>query len=347
MSLERAGKIRAVVLAGVHPWDDEGLDAILPRPLLPILNRALIGFVLDWLRAAGLTGVTICTNRRTRLLRRLVGDGRSLGLDVDYYEDWMPRGPAGCVRDAAAGTGAETLVIVDGTVLPRIALEQVLRYHLDRKAAATVVTREVEAHNGEPGGFVPTGVYIVSQEVLRHVPEVGYQDIKEMLVPRLRREGLSVAGFATRASCHRVTERVSYLAANAELLVHPDRAWLEREGYLRLGEGWVHETAQLSDGVTLVGPALVGPGSHIARGAMLVGPCVLGQNVHLRERAVVCRSVVWDDAMIGRGALVDRCVITRAAELADRQEVFNTVWSRPDGTRRSGASWPVRPGSAA
>lgn len=344
---ETPWKTRAVVLAGVHPWDDEGLDAILPRPLLPILNRALIGFVLDWLHGAGLERVTICTNRRTRLLRRLVSDGRALGLNVDYYEDWMPRGPAGCVRDAVADELPETLVIVDGTVLPRIPLDQVLRFHFEHQAAATVVTREVEAHDGEPGGFVPTGIYIVSREVLDHVPDVGYQDIKEMLIPRLRRQGLPVVGLATGGSCHRVTERVSYLAANAESLLDPDRHWLRRHGYQQAGEAWVHATARLSDGVTLVGPVLVGPGAQVARGAMLVGPCVLGAGVRLRDRCVVCRSVVWDDATIGRGSLVDRCVVTRAAELADRQEVFNTVWSHPIRAGRSARMQAARPVSAA
>ncbi len=344
MKPPRDADVRAVILAGVHPWDDEGLDAILPRPLLPVLNRPLIEFVFNWLKSAELRDATVCTNRRTRSVRRLAGDGRVLGMNIDYYEDWMPRGPAGCVRDAVADHSAATLVIADGTILPRIPLERLLRFHFERRAAATVVVHEVGRERGEPAGFRPVGIYVLRREVLDLVPEVGYQDIKEMLIPRLRTCGQDVCGLPIRDGCYRVTDRVSYLTANALELLSAEVTSLVEQGYRQMGDAWVHETARIAPGAVLVGPAMIGPRARIARGVTLVGPCVLGPGVHLRERSVVCRSVLWECCDIGRHAMVDRSVVTRGAWLADGQEVFNSVCSSP--AHRSSLRRSVRVGAA-
>ena len=51
----------------------------------------------------------------------MFGGGSSLGVRLKYSEDQMPRGPAGCVKDASEfWTGAETLVLEGGLVPVRI-----------------------------------------------------------------------------------------------------------------------------------------------------------------------------------------------------------------------------------
>lgn len=111
MSSVWPGTIRGVVLAGVHQWDDSALDGALPRPLLPVVHQPLVGYSLQWLRDGGVTNDTVCANSDSRLVRQYLGDGACIGLDLAYYEDWTPRGPAGCVRDAglAAATSADVV----------------------------------------------------------------------------------------------------------------------------------------------------------------------------------------------------------------------------------------------
>ena len=169
--------VQGIVLAGVHSWAGDGFDGLMSRPLLPIAGRPLIRHAMDWLRGSGFVQVCVCGNSDTRLLRRSLGDGRALKMAVEYVEDVMPRGPAGCARDAAIGRGAEILIVVEGTILPQIDLPALLEAHTQSRAALTVVAASGKTHGHSNGALRPMGIYVFSARVLDMVPAGCYQDI--------------------------------------------------------------------------------------------------------------------------------------------------------------------------
>src|SRR5512136_164453 len=92
--------VRGVVLAGVHQWEQNVFEQVLPRTLLPVANSPLISYPLRWLRRGGIDRMTICANSSSHLIQGYLSDEEVLGITPDYYEDIAPRGPAGCLRDA-------------------------------------------------------------------------------------------------------------------------------------------------------------------------------------------------------------------------------------------------------
>src|SRR5439155_21486014 len=121
------------------------------------------------------------------------------------------------------------------------------------------------------GGESPAGVFVFEARVLEHVPESGYQDIKEVLIPRLYRAGERVATYSAQGRCPRVSSPESYLAVNAWMLERMDSP---PAGYRRSGEAYLHATAQVDETARLIGPVQVGPDARIGRGALVVGPTV-------------------------------------------------------------------------
>ena len=189
--------VRGIVLAGVHAWNRDVLERVVARPLLPVAARPLIWHVLQWLRGGGVVQASICGNSDTTVLLRRLGDGAAWGMSLEYYEDIMPRGPAGCARDASAGCGASAFVVVEGTIMPRVDLAGLLGAHEESKAALTVVVGGSGQRDGcVAGDGQPTGIYVFSPRVLEEVPALGYQDIKEALIPRLYKSGELVATYA-------------------------------------------------------------------------------------------------------------------------------------------------------
>src|SRR5919108_4269392 len=77
----------AVILAG-----GQGPSMVLPRPLLPVGDRAIVDIVLRQLRDAGFDEVVITGGRHAPLLRTVLGDGDSHGLRLRYLVE--PRLPA-------------------------------------------------------------------------------------------------------------------------------------------------------------------------------------------------------------------------------------------------------------
>lgn len=300
-------KVEGALLAGVHQWRGSALDHWGPRPLLPVAGRPLIRYPLDWMRSGGIRRVNVCANSDTAPIRRHVGTGVPGQFEIAYYEDSLPRGPAGCLRDAALQTGAQTILAAYATVVPRqLDLSDLLRNHAETGAALTVPVVSQTRCGSEV--LSPVGVYVLDRSALQHVSKFGYQDIKEMLIPRLHAKGEIVTAHRVGAHVPRVTDASSYLAACEWVL---DRCLQDEAvpGYHAYEDAVVHESCVVSPDARLIGRVVVGPRSRIHAGAIIVGPATIGRNCTVEGGALVCRSVVWDEACIRTNSVLDRCVV--------------------------------------
>lgn len=319
-------RVRASVLAGVHAWDEQSLDVILPRCLLPVALSPVICYVLRWLSDGGVTDATICANSASRCARQCLADGAHLGMKLDYYEDWMPRGPAGCVRDAGVHTDADLFIVAESSVIPLFPLAELLRRHLDSGATLTVVlTKDRRPKPPGNGNLRPAGLYIFDRRALEHVPEVSYQDIKEVLLPKLRREDEPVVPYVTDQPVPRVSGFESYLAVNEYMVDQLCRGEQALPGYRRIGESLVHSSGRVGPGVNLIGPSLIGPETQIEPGATVVGPAAIGAGCRVDSQALVSRSVIWDGCRISTASAVYRSVLPSRTVLADGGRVNHTL----------------------
>lgn len=306
--------VHAVVLAGIHDWGGCPLDSALPRPLMPVAGRPVICHVLDWLRRAGLSRLTVCSNLASRHWRSTFDADGTWGDDVDFYQDVMPRGPAGCVADALQYSEADAGLIVDGTLVPRFDLRALLRSHEASGAVMTVVASYDQEHEGQFDFFAPAGVYVLSRSVLDRIAPHGYVDLKEGLIPALHEGGLKVVTYRAEAPAPRVINVDSYLAVNHWLLESMGGASPAPDGYRTLGDGTrVHPSAKVASSARLVGPVLIGPRTTVEGDAMVVGPTSIGSGCRIESGAVVCRSVLWDQCQVEGSARLDRCVMTHRA----------------------------------
>ena len=82
MIANRREMVHGIVLAGAHTWGGTSLDQLCSRPLLPLSGRPIVWHVVDWLRRAGITQISICMNTHTRALRDCLGDGSDLGIVI-------------------------------------------------------------------------------------------------------------------------------------------------------------------------------------------------------------------------------------------------------------------------
>jgi mannose-1-phosphate guanylyltransferase len=313
--------IRGIVLAGVHSWGDCVLERAVCRPLLPVATKPLITHALTWLRDSGIPQATICGNSDTHVLRGRLGDGKPLNLNIDYFEDVMPRGPAGCVRDAAIDTDADAVVVVDGTLVPRIDLPRIVAEHVCTDAAVTMVVAKAAG-----GAHEPIGIYIFARRVLAGIPDKGYQDIKESLIPKLYERGERVATHVVeKTQAARVTDASSYLSVNMWATEHNFAGGALPADRPGSDEACIDGSAHVDPTARFVGPVIVGPNAVIGPGALVVGPSTIGAGSRIGADAVVSRSAIWERCHVGPGAIVDQCVLVDGARAEAEYVVRETV----------------------
>ncbi len=316
--------VEAVVLAGGHCWGENPLERVVCRPLVPIAGRPLLVHTLDWLREGGIRRINICVNQEARQIRRLLGDGSSLGVTLNYFEDVMPRGPAGCVRDVASLSDARRFLVLEGTILPRLDLRELLSAAA-RSVLTVVSTPARTGRGGRERFFGPAGIYVFSRGAFTHVPEMGYQDIKETLIPRLHVNGEPVETLVVDArSVSSVSGLGSYLGVShqvVEEMAHRPAF----DGYLRVNGALLHHSARVDASARLIGPVLVGPGADVRAGCVVVGPACIGSRTRIGPGCVVCRSVLWSDCAIEARAVLDQCIVTNDSLVRAGRELRHFV----------------------
>src|SRR5512134_1369528 len=93
------------------------LTAHLPKPLVPILNRPLLWYLIRCVRQAGIHDIAINLHYRGEQIRRWLGSGDGLGVQVTYSEEAELLGSAGGVQRLRQFFGNEPALILHGDIL--------------------------------------------------------------------------------------------------------------------------------------------------------------------------------------------------------------------------------------
>jgi mannose-1-phosphate guanylyltransferase len=314
-----------IVLVGTHPWTNSAFERLLPRTLLPVAHRPLISYALSWLCEGGIRTVAVCANRETQALESQLLRHVPPGMTLSYHEDPMPRGAAGSLRDAAAASDADIFVVADGTAIPTAKLADLLLAHRASGAAVTVVVHSEPCRNGNPREQVPSGMYVFNRQALDVVPDSGFYDIKEHLLPQLHRAGERVIAYPAEDVSPRVLDASSYLAVNEWMVERLLTTGAQPEGYVRTGDCLFHRDAVIADDAVFVGSAIVGSGAQIMSGAVIVGPSSIGCDATVGHGALVSRSAIWRRCVLGEQAVADRCIVADDTVLDAHTQAFRAV----------------------
>jgi NDP-sugar pyrophosphorylase family protein len=322
-SLEAPQGVWGIVLAGAFARAGSSLEKLRPRPLLPVANDPVVAYPLRWLAHDAVDGVSVCLNRETREVRSALSGRAGMPGRLEFLDDHAPRGSAGSARDAALSTGARTFIVVSGTTLPTADVGLILAAHESSGAAVTVVVHEDSAAGSEES-LSPSDIYVFDRRAFHHVGEDGYQDIKETLVPKLYAVGERVVAHTAPRAFGRLFDTEAYLALN-DMLVSSAVDARVPEGYRRVGEALIHETAWVSPRARLLGPMVVGARATVEDAATLVGPVAIGSGSYVAHRAVVSRSVLWEGCLVEPGSEIDRCLLADGATVIAGTRLYRTL----------------------
>lgn len=216
--------MKALVLAAGKGTRLGALTAATPKPMLPVGGVPLLGRILAWLRAAGVTEVAINLHHAANVITSYVGDGSAFGVEVTWSYEETLLGTAGAAK-RLQGFLDERFVVVYGDVFWNIDLQRLVAFHSAQLAHAQAdagltmslyhVPNPTEcglvALDDEQGGRVlrfvekppahevftdlaNAGLYICDPAVLELAPEGEPWDFGRDLLPLLLERGWPVFG---------------------------------------------------------------------------------------------------------------------------------------------------------
>ncbi|HEX7610710.1 MAG TPA: nucleotidyltransferase family protein, partial [Solirubrobacteraceae bacterium] len=129
--------MQAVILVGGQGTRLRPLTSAVPKPVVTLVDRPFISFMLEWLRGHGVDDVIVSCGFLADGVRAVLGDGSELGLRLRFVEESEPRGTAGALKLAEPMLD-ERFLMLNGDVLTDIDLTAQIAQHQSTGARATL-----------------------------------------------------------------------------------------------------------------------------------------------------------------------------------------------------------------
>ena len=323
--------MRAVILAGGPDIGKCPLSMIRPRPLFPLISGVLLEHLLKVLSRSGIEEAVICANGKTYAFREHFRANPAEEQRIGFHDDGLPRGTAGCMKDVADFVGGDTFIVLEGGLFLQGDLTQMMEDHKKNGAALTMGAVPADAWRGgdewisSDGLISPLGVYVVEPQVLDHVPEKGYFDIKEQLIPKAQKALLRVSTSRFCGRHRRISDASSYVSLVQEILSGAFGK-LHFAGLKEIApDVWVGKGVTISPSAKLVGPVAIGDASIIGKEVVVRGPSLVGENVILDDKAAITGSILWPNAVVGSGAVVEYSIVADSFKVGASGRLSHSV----------------------
>ena len=135
--------MQAVILVGGEGTRLRPLTSTVPKPVVPLVDRPFIAYMLEWLRRHGVDDVVMSCGFLATAVRNVLGDGSQYGLRLRFVEEPEPRGTAGALK-YAEDLLDERFLMLNGDVLTDIDLTAQLAQHEATGAVGTLALVSVD-----------------------------------------------------------------------------------------------------------------------------------------------------------------------------------------------------------
>jgi mannose-1-phosphate guanylyltransferase len=340
--------MKAMILAAGKGTRVQPITYTIPKPLIPILQKPVMEFLLELLRQHGFDQIMVNVSHLANEIENYFRDGQRFGVQIAYsFEGRIVDGVL--VGEAIGSAGGmrriqdfspffdDTFVVLCGDALIDLDLTAAVKWHKSKGAIATVIMKSVPREEVSSYGIVvtdessrvrafqekpkveealstniSTGIYIFEPEVLNYIPSGQQYDIGSQLFPQLVEMDAPFYGLVMDFEWVDIGKVPDYWQAIRGVLLGEIKNVSIPGHEVRPGI-YTGLNVDVNWGkVDVTGPVYIGGMTRIEDGAKIVGPTMIGPNCWICGGATVDNSVIFEYSRLGPGVrLVDKLVYGR------------------------------------
>jgi len=222
--------MKAVVLAGGLGTRLQPYTFFIPKPMLPLGNKPLLEYIIDWLRAAGVDRLVLCVSYLHRTIEDYFEDGARFGVKIEYARSERPLATAGQLKTAEKLID-DTFLCVYGDSVYEFNIRRMIKEHKRDKAFVSIALLpyntklkygfiDVNGHNRvtawrekpEFSGLINIGCYVIEPEFLKLIPRSGSFGMDDAVRRALELKRV-VNGFKVESGFIDIGDKKTYLDA--------------------------------------------------------------------------------------------------------------------------------------
>jgi D-glycero-D-manno-heptose 1,7-bisphosphate phosphatase len=198
---------QAILLAGGKGSRLGFLTEKMPKPLLPVAGRAFLEYLIWNLKRHGITRIFLTVGYLAGTIKRSLGDGNQLGVQLEYITESTPLGTGGALagmRDILD----DNFFVMNGDTIFDVNYWALAQIHRKSDSMATIALREINNRNrfssiridgcriiafeekkeSDLPGLINGGVYLFNRKIIEYLPK-GSNSLEDDLFPSLIADG--------------------------------------------------------------------------------------------------------------------------------------------------------------
>jgi Nucleoside-diphosphate-sugar pyrophosphorylase involved in lipopolysaccharide biosynthesis/translation initiation factor 2B, gamma/epsilon subunits (eIF-2Bgamma/eIF-2Bepsilon) len=326
--------MKAMILgAGIGSRLDP-LTRSLPKPVVPVVGKPVMGHLIDLLRRHGVTDIAVNVQYLGQKIIDTLGDGSDYGVRITYSREDELCGDAGGLKrlESFFRDGSDdTLLVLGGDDLTDTDISAVVKAHHEKGATATISVTPVEdpsefgiaVHDDQ--GFITrfqekpakgeafsnlanTGIYVFDMKVFDYIPADTFYGLGKNVLPLLLEKGEKMLAVPSDAYWKDVGNLTIYRQAQRDCI-----------------DGKVH--VEFPKGAEVANTCVVCAGAKVD--GEVRDYSVVGAGAVIEKGATVVNSVLWDGAVVKAGTYLENCVVGSGVTVASSHGIFQGLCVEP------------------
>ena len=180
--------MKAIILAGGLGSRLRPFTEIIPKPLLPIGEKAVLEIQIERLKKHGFDEIFLATNYKSDYVENFFGDGSRYGIKLALSKEEKPLGTAGpltLLKDKLT----EPFIVMNGDILSLIDFSKLYTFALQSTSALTITIKKiitpyafgnihfegslVTGIEEKPDiiTYALAGIYVMTPDIFNYIPE--------------------------------------------------------------------------------------------------------------------------------------------------------------------------------
>lgn len=194
--------MKAIILSGGLGTRLKPFTEVIPKPLLPIGEKAVLEIQIEHLKDHGFDQIYLATNYKSSYIENFFGDGSKYGVQLHISKEDKPLGTVGPVK-LLQDKLDEPFLVMNGDILTLLDFSAMYHFASGKDSMLTIGTKEIITpfqfgNIYTEGDFVTgieekpdirttilAGIYIFKPSLLAHIPDGVYYGmdilIKDMI----------------------------------------------------------------------------------------------------------------------------------------------------------------------
>jgi NDP-sugar pyrophosphorylase family protein len=195
--------MQAIILSGGLGTRLRPFTEVIPKPLLPIGEKAVLEIQIEHLKANGFDHIFLATNYKSDYIENFFGNGDKYGVKLTISKEDKPLGTAGPVKLLQNQLNDKPFLVMNGDILTLLPYRKLYDFACTKETLLTIGTKDIYTpfqfgNIHTEGDFVTgieekpnikttilAGIYIFKPEILDLIPDNTMYNMDKLIMDML------------------------------------------------------------------------------------------------------------------------------------------------------------------